>query len=93
MINGSSNDADFQDYLSLFRPDLSGFTFDVFAVDGGVNSQTGLPNFGANTVTQVAAGLASKVPMLFIIVGLDNLDGPVNAPPISAISDVILYRI
>lgn len=87
MENEAASELDFRNYLTMFRPDLVGFTFDVFLLDGGDNSQANA-GLASNAVTQVAAGLASKVPMLFILVGLQNRDGPVCAPPIS---DVIIY--
>lgn len=78
LFNEVASTSDFQTYLSNFRPDLEGFTFNLLSVDGGINPQTVAPSESTNAYTQVIAGLASKVPMTFIAVGTKTSDGPVS---------------
>lgn len=78
----------FQTYLSIFRPDITGFTFNVLSVDGDTKSQASTPSVLADAFIQVTAGLASKVPMTVIAVGTETSDGPV-----SIFSDITIYTV
>lgn len=78
-LHNEASDIDhFETYLSIFRPDIPEFTFDVFSIDGGTNSQSVTPSSLAEVFTQLTAGLASKVPMTLIAVGTETSDGPVR---------------
>lgn len=75
-IDQFANNVDLQQFLSMFRPDLTGTTFGLQEIDDGQNDQTP-SNAGveANLDTQYTVGVASKVPVTFISVGDDNSDG------------------
>lgn len=75
LFDDFASNADLQTYLKSLRPDITGFTFNVLSIDDG---QTSVADPESNALTQVAAGLASKVPMAFIVVGSETTDGPVS---------------
>ncbi|KAJ7119026.1 family S53 protease [Mycena epipterygia] len=76
-IDQWANNADLANFLKIFRPDISSATtFTLTTVDGGTNSQT-LNEAGveADLDIQYTVGLATSVPVNFISVGENNLDG------------------
>ncbi|KAJ7624611.1 family S53 protease [Roridomyces roridus] len=75
-----ANSQDLNVYLSTFRPDLVGSSFNFLSVDDGINNQT-LSAAGAEADFDIetTVGLASGVPVTFISVGPDNPDGVLGA--------------
>ncbi|PCH39539.1 family S53 protease-like protein [Wolfiporia cocos MD-104 SS10] len=72
-----ANEADLDQFLGEFRPDMSNnVTFVVDTIDGGENNQDpSWAGFEANLDTQYTAGIATDVPVTFLSVGEDNSDG------------------
>ncbi|KAJ7624615.1 family S53 protease [Roridomyces roridus] len=75
-----ANSQDLSVYLSTFRPDLVGSSFNFLSVDDSINNQT-LSAAGAEADLDIetTVGLASGVPVTFISVGPDNPDGVLGA--------------
>lgn len=77
-----ANEGSFADYLERFRGINSDYTFSVLSVDGGTNNPSNDNTMLPDAYTQITAGVATKVPMTLIAVGLETNDGPVCTLPI-----------
>ncbi|KAJ7491686.1 peptidase S8/S53 domain-containing protein [Mycena galericulata] len=76
-IDQWANLADLQQFLKTFRPDISpSATFTLQTLDGGSNQQTRADaGIEADLDIQYTVGVATGVPITFISVGENNLDG------------------
>lgn len=76
-IEQFANQADLENFLQNFRPDMpAGTTFALQELDGGENTQTPADaGIEANLDTQYTVGVATGVKTTFISVGEDFQDG------------------
>lgn len=74
-IEQYANQADLASFLQEFRSDLTGTTFTLQTLDGGVNPQS-VADAGieADLDIEYTVGIASGVPISFLSIGEDNQD-------------------
>ncbi|KAJ7111426.1 family S53 protease [Mycena epipterygia] len=73
-----ANMLDLRQFLTEFRPDMNpGTTFALQVLDGGTNPQTprSVAGVEANLDIQYTVGIATGVPITFVSVGPNNVDG------------------